>query len=110
MNTTKYYWTIAPSIESEGYGDIEPQKPRQVKITKDFGDSSYRVSSVYSQESREKYGFPEFDDDSNASSFVQAEELFDTQEEAFAFYRNKMEKYALELEEKAAYIRKKIKA
>lgn len=75
-------WCCKPLIESEAYGDLGVVEPWRGKVTGRPAPFTIRISKVDANDVA--------DDDSNATSYAKAEDLFATEQEARDYYRSRI--------------------
>lgn len=76
------FWSISSSIESESYGDCEPNEPWPGKLRQ--SETGVWYISYFNEEENT------VDIDSNATAFARADNLYYTKEEAKAAYLRSM--------------------
>lgn len=81
------FWTIKRSVEAQGYGEMSPAHPWQVKVVKIFDKRQAKVICAC--------GFDDFvDRDTNATVYVGEEEVYRTEEEAKVAYLVDLQQHA----------------
>lgn len=71
-------WSIAPSTESQCYGNADAHEPWLAQVVKETGHGDFRICAVCSDGT--------LDDDSNASAYVHKADLHATRREALIAY------------------------